>query len=71
MRPGADPRKCYIDGRVETLIERIEKLGDNLKTHNADMWKMLEERTCDIFYGQEKDLNSSMKNYLASYGDKN
>ena len=49
MRPGADPRKCYIDGRVETLIERIEKLGDNLKTHNADMWKMLEERTCDIF----------------------
>ena len=71
MRPGADPRKCYIDGRVEALIEKINMIGANLKEHNADMWKYLETHTIDIFYSQEKDLNASMKNYLASIGDKN
>ncbi len=71
MRPGADPRKSYIDGRVEALIANIETLGGHIKVHNEEMWKLLESHTCDIFYGQEKDLASSMKNYLATHGDKN
>ena len=71
MRPGADPRKSYIDGRVEKLIAHIEALGVHITGHNGEMWKLLEEKICDIFYSQEKDLNSSMKNYLAAYGDKN
>ena len=71
MRVGADPRKCYIDGRVEKLIERIEKIGVHLTQQNPEMWKYLETHVLDIFYDQEKELNASMKNYLASNGDKN
>lgn len=41
MRPGADPRKCYIDGRVEQLLEAISKIGAHLKVHNANMWNIL------------------------------
>lgn len=63
LRPGADPRKCYIDGRVEKLLECIGKIGSHLKTHNEQMWHVLESHTLDIFYTQEKDLAAAMKNY--------
>ena len=66
MRPGADPRKCYIDGRVESLLECIGKIGAHLKVHNEKMWKILESHTTDIFYAQEKELVAAMKNYASS-----
>jgi len=66
MRPGADPRKCYIDGRVEALLECISKIGANLKVYNEKMWKILESHTVDIFYDQEKFLVGQMKNYASS-----
>lgn len=63
LRPGADPRKCYIDGRVEKLLESISLIGSHLKVHNEKMWKILQEHTLDIFYAQEKELVGAMKNY--------
>lgn len=34
MRVGADPRQCYIDGRVEALLDCIERVAIHLKIHN-------------------------------------
>lgn len=30
LRPEADPRKCYIDGRIESLLEDVERIGFHL-----------------------------------------
>ena len=41
MRPGADPRKCYIDGRVERVLDCVQVIAANLKVHNEKMWKII------------------------------
>ena len=63
LRPGADPRLCYIDGRVERLLECISKIAANLKVHNKNMWDILETYTLEIFYAKEKEYGTIMKNY--------
>jgi hypothetical protein len=30
LRPEADPKKCYIDGRIESVMEDIERIGFHL-----------------------------------------
>lgn len=32
LRVDADPRKAYGDGRIEEILEMIEKLAEHLKT---------------------------------------
>jgi hypothetical protein len=34
FRSIADPKKCYIDGRIELLDNLILKIGDHLRKHN-------------------------------------
>ena len=34
----ADPRKAYIDGRIENLLEIIEGLGQHIAMHNQEPW---------------------------------
>lgn len=34
FRSIADPKKCYIDGRIETLDSLIVKIGDHLRSFN-------------------------------------
>lgn len=68
LRPGADPRKSYIDGRIEKLLEKIERLGTHLRVHDETRWGMLAERTWEIFDAQEKDLVSQMKIYYQNHG---
>jgi hypothetical protein len=35
FRAIADPKKCYIDGRIESLDELIVKIGDHLRKFNG------------------------------------
>jgi hypothetical protein len=30
LRHNADPRKCYIDGRIESVLEDVEAIGLHL-----------------------------------------
>ena len=41
LRPDADPTKCYIDGRIESIIEDIYQIGLHLTLHEDQRWKTL------------------------------
>ncbi|CAD8047451.1 unnamed protein product [Paramecium sonneborni] len=47
FRAIADPRKCYIDQRIENLEERINQLANHLQTYKPQTWKELIERVID------------------------
>lgn len=55
LRPDADPTKCYIDGRVEKLMEQVDAISHFLKTFNKERWDKLNNFTLDIFKAHEKD----------------
>lgn len=59
LRAEADPMKCYVDGRIESLFADITHLGNHLTKHEESRWKMMVKYTLDIFkaeYKQEKEL---------------
>ena len=39
LRHNADPRLCYLDGRIEDILENIESIGHNLTRHEEGRWK--------------------------------
>jgi hypothetical protein len=49
LRAEAEPQKCYIDGRVESVLEDINSLGFHLTRHEDIRWKTLREFTLEIF----------------------
>jgi hypothetical protein len=49
LRAEAEPQKCYIDGRVESVLEDINALGFHLTRHEDIRWKTLRNFTIDIF----------------------
>ena len=51
FRSIAEPKKCYIDGRVEELDELIIKIGDHLRVYNKQDWNELIRRVIDFFDG--------------------
>ena len=51
FRSIAEPKKCYIDGRIEELDELITKIGDYLRTYNKQDWNELIRRVIDFFDG--------------------
>jgi len=49
LRVDADPRKAYEDGRIEEILETIEKLSEHLKTEQEPSWERLVQSVVDIF----------------------
>ena len=49
LRAEAEPQKCYIDGRVESVLEDINALGFHLTRHEEIRWKTLRHFTIEIF----------------------
>jgi hypothetical protein len=49
LRHDANPNECYIDGRVQELMEDIGSIGYNLSHHEPEKWKMLRNHTIEIF----------------------
>ena len=45
----ADPAKAYIDGRIEELLDVIEKLAEHMKTHQKNTWDLLIDYVLKIF----------------------
>ena len=54
LRHDADPTKCYIDGRVESVLEDINALGFHLTRHEELRWKTLRNFTIEIFKQEVK-----------------
>jgi hypothetical protein len=54
FRSIADPKKSYIDGRVESLDRHIVQLAEHLRTKNKQDWDELVRRVID-FYANRHD----------------
>jgi len=54
LRVGADPTKAYVDGRIEELLEIIEKIAMHLKTYQKETWDQLLKYEVAIFVAKEK-----------------
>lgn len=55
LRAEAEPQKCYIDGRVENVLEDINSIGFHLTRHEEIRWATLRNFTLQIF----KDLGKN------------
>lgn len=54
LRHNAKPQECYIDGRIESIMEDIESIGYNLRNHEEARWKQLVVYAVEIFVGMDK-----------------
>jgi hypothetical protein len=52
FRSIADPKKCYIDGRIEHLDALIVEIGDYFRRYNQKEWSELMRRVIDYFGGK-------------------
>lgn len=58
LRAEANPHKCYVDGRIESLFSDITTIGFHLTKHDEISWKKLVDHTLEIFkaeYKQEQE----------------
>lgn len=47
FRAIADPKKCYIDGRIEEIEQKIIELGNHLMQNKPIIWNELINRVID------------------------
>jgi len=61
LRPDADPRKAYQDGRVEVLMEIVETMAIHLRTFNSEVWEYNNCRIKEIFVAEEASMEEDYK----------
>ena len=61
LRPDVQPTRSYEDGRVEELLDLIEKLAVHLKNYNEPKWNMLNNLTQRIFEDTHKAKEEELK----------
>lgn len=54
LRAEADPHKCYVDGRIESLFADIQSLGLHLTKNDEARWKLIVKYTLEIFKAEYK-----------------
>ena len=60
LRHNADPRKAYVDGRIDKILENLYAIGKDL-THYADMsYNRLAKETFLIFESEFKDFTAKV-----------
>jgi hypothetical protein len=59
--PIASGNKCYEDGRVEKILENIETIGHNLKSHEHMNWDRLKKHILEIFNEEYKEYKKSLE----------
>lgn len=58
LRAEAQPSQCYIDGRIDLVMQDIEACGTELKTFFGEEWDHKVESVIEIFrdmYVKEKE----------------
>lgn len=53
LRSDVKPTDCYIDGRIESLMEDIQQLGMHLRSHEDTVWNKLLKHTVEIFVAED------------------
>ena len=66
MRPDSAPQKCYIDGRIEKLVDTIDELGQIITAHTPERWDKLLGHVLEIFVAQEKDESSAYEKWASN-----
>lgn len=66
LRSDADPRKCYIDGRIEKFLALVDKMAESLKTFSAERWTNLCNATAKIFVAQDIQDNLDYQAFTSS-----
>jgi deoxyribodipyrimidine photolyase-like uncharacterized protein len=69
LRVNADPRLAYEDGRIEEILEVIEKLAEHLKTEQEPSWERLVQSVVEIFVAQETDEKKEFDDWIKEGGD--
>ena len=54
LRAEADPKTCYVDGRIESLMADIEQLGLHLTQHEEKRWENIVKYCLEIFKAEYK-----------------
>lgn len=54
LRAEAEPHKCYVDGRVESLFADIQSLSSHITKHQEERWRLLVKFTVEIFKAEHK-----------------
>ena len=55
FRPYVNPEEYYLDGRIHTLIEKIESLGRGLRSNQPEMWTILIESVVTALKQEKPD----------------
>ena len=57
LRHDAKPEDCYIDGRIQSFLEDVERIGFHLTRYQEENWKLLRDYTLNIFKDQQRTEN--------------
>ena len=49
LRFNAKPQESYRDGRVEKILDNLERIGMNLKNYEPEKFNLLRKQTLVIF----------------------
>lgn len=66
LRAEADPFKCYVDGRIQSLFEDINALGIHLTKNDDVRWKLLVKYNVEIFKAEYKKEQEDAANEAAA-----
>lgn len=61
FRSIADPKKCYIDGRIEHLEKQIKTVSEHISTYRLQSWKELVNRVVDALKGEYNSSPSAIE----------
>jgi hypothetical protein len=61
LRVNADPTEAYIDGRIEEILEIVNKLSKHMRVHKKQYWDQLLEYELEIFKAQENTEDAEYK----------
>lgn len=68
LRAEAEPHKCYLDGRIESLFADIQQIGNHMTKHEEARWRTLVRYTLEIFKAEHKqDLERAIEEDKAAH----
>ena len=61
LRFNANPEKAYEDGRIQKIMENLDEIAMNLKSHNEQVWTQLRKNTMAVFQQEYKEFRKALE----------
>lgn len=58
LRYNAKPTESYTDGRVEKVLDNIERIGYDLRGYEQPKWNVIRKKSIEIFAELEKQAHA-------------